>query len=175
MDVKVGLYRKLSAKELMLLNCGVGEDSWESLGLQGDPTSPFKGNQSWIFIRRTDAEAETSVLWPPDEKNWLIGKDPDAGKDWRQEAKGMTEDEMVGWHHWLNGHEFEQALGVGDGQGSLACCSPWSHKQSGHDWVTELTDWQRLYDLPQVIQLIKWYSRFFLIKIIFKLIFTMAS
>ena len=66
-----------------------------------------KGNQSWIFIGRIDAEAETPVLWPPDEKNWLIGKDPDAGKDWRQEEKGMTEDEMVGWHHWLNGHEFE--------------------------------------------------------------------
>ena len=95
-----------------------------------------KGNQSWIFIGRTDAEAETPILWPPDVKKWLIGKDPDAGKDWRQE-KGMTEDEMVGWHHQLDGHEFEQALGVGDGQGSLVCCSPWSHRV-GHDWVTEL-------------------------------------
>ena len=83
-----------------------------------------KGNQSWIFIGRTDVEAETPILWPPDVKNWLIGKDPDAGKDWRQEEKGMTEDEMVGWHHQLDGHEFEQALGVGDGQGGLACCSP---------------------------------------------------
>ena len=68
-----------------------------------------KGNQSWIFTGRTDAEAEASILWPPDVKNWLIGKDPDAGKDWRQEEKGMTDDEMVGWHHWLDGHEFEQA------------------------------------------------------------------
>ena len=77
--------------------------------------------------------------WPPDAKNWLIGKDPDAGKDWGQEEKGATEDEMVGWHHWLNGHEFEQAPGVGDGQESLACCSQWGRKV-GHDWVTELTD-----------------------------------
>ena len=83
-----------------------------------------KGNQSWIFIGRTEAEAETLILWPPDAKNWLIWKDPDAGKDWRWEEKGMTEDEMVGWHHRLNGHEFEQALGVGDEQGSLTCCSP---------------------------------------------------
>ena len=85
------------------------------------PVNP-KGNQSWIFIGRTDAEPETPILWPPDAKNWLIGKDRDAGKDWRQE-KATTEDEMVGWHHRLNGHEFEQALEVGDGQGSLACCS----------------------------------------------------
>ena len=82
------------------------------------PVNP-KGNKSRIFIGRTDAEAETPVPWPPDAKNWLTGKDPDAGKDWRQEEKGMTEDEMVGWHYWLNGHELEQALGVGDWQGSL--------------------------------------------------------
>ena len=88
-----------------------------------------KGNQSWMLIGRTDNEAETSILWPPDVKNWLLWKDPDAGKDWRQEEKGMTEDEMVGWHHWLDGHAFEQALGVGDGQGNLACCSPRGHKE----------------------------------------------
>ena len=93
------------------------------------PVHP-KGNQSWIFIGRTDVEAETPILWPPDVKNWLLWKAPDAGKDWRREEKGTTEDEMVGWHHQLNGHEFEQALGVGDGQGSLACCSPWGHKES---------------------------------------------
>ena len=87
-----------------------------------------KGNQSWIFIGRTDAEAP--VLWPPDVKNWFIRKDLDAGKDWRQKEKRITEDEMVGWHHWLDRHEFEQALGNGDGQGSLACCSPWSRKES---------------------------------------------
>ena len=82
------------------------------------PAHP-RGNQSWIFIGRTDAETETPIFQPPDVKNWFIGKDRDPGKDWRQEEKGMTEDEMVGWHHWLNGHEFEQAPGVGDGQGSL--------------------------------------------------------
>ena len=83
-----------------------------------------KGNQSWIFIGKTDAEAEAPVLWPPNAKNWFIGKDSDAGKDWRQEEKEVTEDEMVGWHHQLDGREFEQAPGVGDGQGSLVCCSP---------------------------------------------------
>ena len=90
----------------------------------------LKGNQSWIFIGRTDAEDETPILWPPDVKSWLIREDPDAGKDWRQKEKGMTEDEMVGWYHQLNGHEFEQALGDGDGQGSLVCCGPWGHKES---------------------------------------------
>ena len=82
------------------------------------PVNP-KGNQSWIFFGRTDAEAKIPILWPPDVKNWLTGKDPNAGKDWRQEEKGMTEDETVGWHHWLNGHEFEQAPRAGDGQGSV--------------------------------------------------------
>ena len=105
MDVTVGLWRKLSTEELMLLNCGVGEDSWESLGLQGDPTSHPKGSQSWVFIGSTDVEAETPILWPPDVKSWLIWKDPDVGKDWRQEEKGMTDDEMIRWHHRLNGHE----------------------------------------------------------------------
>ena len=205
----------------MLLNCGVGEDSWESLGLQGDPTSPIlkeispgcslkglmlklklqyfgllmrradslektlmmgkiehnnrrfhfyfkrlskqyinkpknwrfrtvllekipkspldskesqpvhlKENQIWIFIGRTDAEAETPMLWPPYARNWLTGKDPDAGKDWRQEEKGMTEDEMVGWYHWFNGHELGQTLGDSEGQGKLAWCSPWGCKDS---------------------------------------------
>ena len=105
------------------------------------PASP-KRIQSWVFIGRTDAEAETPILWPPDTKNWLTGKDPDAGKDWGQEEKGMTEDEMVGWHHRLNGHEFEQAPGVGDGQGSLVCCSPWGYKESDLtgqlNWLREL-------------------------------------
>ena len=97
-----------------------------------------KENQSWIFIRRTDAEAEDLILWPPDVKNWLTGKDPDAGQDWRQEEKGTTEDEMVGWHHQLDGHEFEQALGVSEGQGGLACYNPWGLKEIGPDWMTEL-------------------------------------
>ena len=98
-----------------------------------------KENQSWIFIGRTDADAETPKLWPRDMKNWLIWKDPNAGKDWRQEEKGMIENEMVGWHHWLNGREFEQALGVGDGQESLACCSPWVTKSR-----TWLSNWAEL-------------------------------
>ena len=98
-----------------------------------------KGDQSWIFIGRTDALAETPILWSPDAKNWLIWKDPDAGKDWRQEEKGTTEDAMVGWHHWLSGHEFEEALGVGDGQGSLACfMQSVGSQRDGHDWATEL-------------------------------------
>ena len=100
-----------------------------------------KGDQSWVFIGRTDAEAETLILWPPDAKNWLIWKDPDAGKDWRREEKGTTEDEMVGWHHRLDGHEFEQALRVGDGQGGLICCSPWDHKESD---TTEWLNWTEL-------------------------------
>ena len=97
-----------------------------------------KENQSWIFIGRTDAETEAPIIWPPDLKSWLIGKDPDAGKDWRQEEKGTIEDEMVGWHHRLNGHELEQAPEDGEGQGSLACCSPWVCKESDmwYDWVT---------------------------------------
>ena len=113
----------------MLLNCDVGKDSWESLGQQGDQISQ-KGNQPWIFIGKTDAEAEAATLWPPDAKSRLVGKDPDAGKDWRQEEKGTTEDEMVGWHHQLDGHEFEQAPGASKGQGSLVCCSPWGRKES---------------------------------------------
>ena len=105
------------------------------------PVHP-KGNQSWLFIGRTDAEAETPILWPPDAKNWLNGKDPDARKDWRQEEKGMTENEMVGWHHQLDGHESEQAPGVGDGQGSLACFSPWDRKELD---MTERRNWTRRY------------------------------
>ena len=104
------------------------------------PVNP-KGNHSWIFIGRTDAEAETLILWPPAMKSWLTTTDPDAGKDWRMEEKGMTEDEMVGWHHQLDGHESEQAPGVGDGQGSLACCSPWSRKESD---MTEWLNWTEL-------------------------------
>ena len=101
-----------------------------------------KGNQSWIFIGRTDVEAETPILWPLDVKSWLIWKDPDGGKDWRREEKGLTEDEMVQWQHWLDGHEFGWTPGVGDGQGGLVCCSSWSHKEldmpvqlNGAEWL----------------------------------------
>ena len=115
-----------------------------------EPVNP-KGNQSWIFIGRTDAEAETPILWPPDVKNWLVGENPDAGKDWRQE-KGMTENEMVGWHHQLNGHEFEQAPGVGDGQGSLVFCSPWVTKNQ-----TPLRNWTELTEMSTMwFRVLKW-------------------
>ena len=106
------------------------------------PVNP-KGNQSWIFTGRIYIEAETPILWPPDAKSWRIWKDPDAGKDWRQEEKGMSQDEMVGWHLWLNGHEFEWTPGVGDGQGGLACCSPWGPKESD---TTEQLNWTELKD-----------------------------
>ena len=106
------------------------------------PVHP-KGNQSWIFIGRTDAEAKVPIVWPPDLKNWLIRKDPDAGKDWGQE-KGKTEGETVGWSHWLSGHEFEQPSGYGEGQVSLVCCSPWGHKEL--DTIEQL-DWGGLNEM----------------------------
>ena len=111
------------------------------------PVHP-KGDQSWVFIGRTDVEAETLIFWSPDVKNWIIWKDPDAGKDWGQEEKGMAEDEMVGWHHWLKGHEFDQVLGVGDGKGSLVFCSPWGCKESA---TTERLNWS-----DQLKQLKQW-------------------
>ena len=104
------------------------------------PVHP-KGNASWIFIERTDAEAETPILWPPDGKNWLIGKDSDAGRDWGHEEKGKTEDEMAGWHHWLNECESEWIQGVCDGQGGLVCCDSWGRKESD---MTERLDWTEL-------------------------------
>ena len=111
----------------MLSNCGALENSWKSPGQQEDQTSQSKGNELGIFIERTDADAP--ILWPSDAKSRFIGKDPDAEKDWRQDEKWVTEDEMVVWHHWLNGHEFEQPLGDSEGWGSLACCSPQGHKE----------------------------------------------
>ena len=127
--------------ELVCLNCGVGEDSWESLGLQGDPTSPSQRRWVPVFTGRTDVKAETPIFWPPDAKNWLIGKDPHAGKDWGQEEKGTTEDEIAGWHHRLNGHGFGWTPGVGDGQGGLACCGSWGHKES--DTTEQLNWWSK--------------------------------
>ena len=123
-----------------------------------------KGNQSWIFIGRTDAEAEAPILWPPDVKNWLIGKDPDAGKDWRLKEKGMTEDEMVVWHHRLHAHEFEHAPGVGEGQGGQACCRPWGRKAPD---MTEQLNWTELMG-PDAMILVFW-------MLSFKLIFSLSS
>ena len=103
-----------------------------------------KGDQSWVFFGRNDTEAETPVFWPPHAKSWLIGKDPDAGRDWGQEEKGMTEDEMAGWHHSLNGHDFEWIPGVGDGQGGLVCCNSWGRKEL---YMTERLNWTELKSL----------------------------
>ena len=104
------------------------------------PVHP-KGDQSWVLIGRTDAEAEAPILWPPHAKSWLTGKDPDTGRDWGQEEKGTTEDEMAGWHHWLDTHEFEWTSGVGDGQGGLACRDSWGRKESD---TTERLNWTEL-------------------------------
>ena len=139
MDVRVGLWRRLSAEELMLFNCGVGEDSWESLASKEIKRVSPNRNQPWIFIGRTDAKG--LILWPPDARSWLIRKNLEAGKDWRQEDKGTTEDEMVGWHHRLDRHEFEQAAEDGEVQGSLVCCSPWGPKDSD---TTEQLNWTEL-------------------------------
>ena len=150
MNVRVGLWRKLSAKELMLLNCGVGEDSWESLGLGKEIQLVHpKGDQSWVFFGMTDAKADTPILWPPHAKHWLIGKVSDVGRDWGQEEKGTTEDEMAGWHYWLNGRESEWTLGVGDGLGGLACFDSWGHKESD---TTERLNWSQTFNLEQMMQ-----------------------
>ena len=103
------------------------------------PVHP-KGNQSWILTGRTNAEAEAPILWPPGVKSWLTGEDPDPGKDWRREEKGTTENEMAGWHHRLNGHEFEWTSGIVDGRGGLACCRPWGCKESD---MTQWLNWSK--------------------------------
>ena len=127
------------------------EKTLESL-LDCKETQPVhpKGNQSWVFTGKTNVEAETPILWPPDAQNKLIGKDPDAGKDWRWEEKGMKEDEIVGWYHRLNGHEFESLPGVGDGQGGLACCCSWGRKESV---TTERLNWTELNTKEKKFQL----------------------
>ena len=137
----VGLWRKLSYEELMLLNCMLEKTLESPLDCKEIQWVHSKGDQSWIFIKRTDVEAETPILWPPDVKSWLIWKDPDAGNGWGQEEKGTTEDEMVGWHHQLNGYGFGWTPGVGDGQESLACCGPWGRKESD---TTKRLNWTEL-------------------------------
>ena len=139
MDARVGLWRKLSFKELMLLNSGVGEDSWEFLDCKQIQLVHSEGDQSWVLIGRNDAKAENPILWSHHVKSWLIGKDPDAGRDWGQEEQGMTEDEMAGWHHWLDGRESEWTQGAGDGQGGLCAAIHGVAKSR-----TRLSDWTEL-------------------------------
>ena len=136
MDVRIG-YEEIWAPTNWCFCTVVLEKTLESLldCKEIQPVHP-KGDQSWVFTERTDAEAETPILWPPHAESWLIGKDPDAGRDWGQEEKGMTEDEMAGWHHRLEGHEYESILGVGDGQGGLECCDSWGCK--GSDMIERL-------------------------------------
>ena len=116
------------------------------------PVHP-KGDQSWVFIGRSDVEAGTPILWPPDVKSWLIWKDPDAGKDWGQEEKGTTEDEMAGWHHQLDGHGFEWTPGVDDGQRGLACCSSWGRKASDMTEWLNWTDWHNSVNILETFEL----------------------
>ena len=130
MDVRVGLWRKLSAEELMLLNCGVGKTLESPLDCKEIQPVHSEGDQRWDFFGRNDAKAEAPVLWTLHVKCWLIGKESDAGRDWGQEEKGTTEDEMAGWHHRLDGRKFEWTPRVGDGQGGLACCDSWGCKES---------------------------------------------
>ena len=134
--MRVGPWRRLSAKAFVLLNCGTGEDFWDTPLHRKEIKPANKGNTYWIFIGRTDAETEAPILWLPKAESQFIGKDPDMGKDWGQEEKVVTEDEIVVWHHWLNVHEFEQTLRDSEGEGRLACCSPWVCKS----W-TWLTNW----------------------------------
>ena len=167
----------------MLLNCGVGGTLESPLDFKENKLVNSKGNQSWIFIGRTDAEAESPIPWLPDVKNWLLWKDPDARKDWRQEEKGITEDEIVGWHHQLNGHESEQAPGVGDDQRSLACCSPWGGQEldmtERFNWYWGLNSklpWESLI-FPWVSPMYSWgtYVKKFLSAFLFLIIFYQRS
>ena len=129
MDVRVGLWRKLSTEELMFWTVVLEKTLQNPLDCKEiQPVHP-KGNQSWIFTGRTNADAKASIFWPPDAKSQLTGKDPDARRDWRREEKGTTEDEIVGWHLWFYGPEFD-APADGEGQGGLACCRPWGHRES---------------------------------------------
>ena len=149
MDVRAGLWRRLSAEELKLLCCGVGEDSWECLGCKEiQPVHP-EGDQPWDFFGRNDVKAETPLVCSPHSKCWLIGKDSDAGRDWGQEEKGMTEAETAGWHYWLDGHESQLTLGVGYGQEGLACCDSWGCKDSDTTQRLILSDLKKSWGMIQ--------------------------
>ena len=137
----------------MLSNCGAGEDPWESLGMQEFWTSQSYRNQSWIFTVRTNAEAEAPILWLPDAKSWLIRKDPDGGKDWRQMEKKVAEDEMVEWHHWLNGHEFDKLQEMVKDR-DLVCYSPWGPKElNTTEYKHAELCWTYKYKLIEIISL----------------------
>ena len=144
MDVRVGLWRKLSAEELMPLIVVLEKTLESPLDFKEIQPVHSKGDQSWVFFGRTDVKAETPIPWPPHAKSWLIGKEPDAGRDWGQEEKGTTEDEMAGWHHQLDGHEFGWTPGVSDGHGGLACCNSWGRKESD---TTERLNWTLLNEI----------------------------
>ena len=128
MDVRVGYKEGWGLKNWCFWTVVLEKTLESPLDCKEIKPAYSKGNQPWIFIGRTDVEAEAPIFWPPDAKSWLVTKAPDAGKDWRQEEKGAIEDETVGWHRRLSGHEFGWTLGVGDGQEGLVCCSPWGHK-----------------------------------------------
>ena len=156
MDVRVGLWRKLSAKELWCFWTVVLEKTLENpLDCKEFQPVHSEGDQPWDFFGRNDAKAETPVLWPPHVKSWLIGKDSDAGRDWGQEEKGTTEDEMAWWHHWLNRHESEWTPGVGDGQGGLACCDSWGRKESD---TTERLNWTETLPIEKMCLVAHFYT-----------------
>ena len=141
MDVRLGLWRKWALNNWCFWTVVLEKTLESPLDCKEIQPAHSKGDQSWVFFGRTDAEAETPILWPPDAKSWLIWKDLDAGKDWGPEEKEMTEDEMVGWHHWLNGHGFGWTPGVGYGQGALVFCGSYGHKESN---MTKRLNWTEL-------------------------------
>ena len=162
MDVRVGLWRKLwrAPKKWCFWTVVLKKTLESPLDYKEIQPVHSEGDQSWVFIGRTDTKAETPILWPPHAKSWLIEKDPDAGRDWGQEEKGTTEDEMVGWHHQLDGHEFGWTPGDGDGQGGLACCDSWDGKELD---MTEQLNWTELTDKSQKADLLEvrewvWYN-----------------
>ena len=160
MDVRVGPERKLSTENWCFWTVVLEKTLESPLDCKEIQPVHSKGDQSWVFFGRTDVKAETPILWPPHVKSWVIGKDPDSGRDWGQEEKGTTEDEMVGWHHQLNGHEFEWTLGVGDGQGGLVCCSSWGCKE----WDTiEQLNWTELMLKWSPTSIILFFSSFILL------------
>ena len=166
--IKKAEHRRIDAFELWCWKRLVLEKTLESPldCKEVQPVHP-KGDQSWVFIGRTDFEAETPILWPPDVKSWLIGKDPDARKDWGQEEKGMTKDEMVGWHHRLNGHGFRWTPGIGDGQGGLACCNSWGGKE------LDMTEWLNWTEMKNLVSLLPFAQfRIYLPKESYSLFFT---